>query len=78
MTYNEIQYLLIGLVGGIFVSWLYLKIVLRRLPYKNKSLNNLMKKNKEQRQYIEKRIDDLEEEKKEVFREYDDPDKSWH
>ena len=78
MTYNEIQYLLIGLVGGIFVSWLYLKIVLRRLPYKNKSLNNLMKKNKEQRQYIEKRIDDLKEERKEVLRKYDDPDKSWH
>ena len=78
MTYSEIQYLLIGLVGGIFVSWLYLKIVLRRLPYKNKSLDNLMKKNKEQRQYIEKRIDDLKEERKEVFREYDETDKSWH
>ena len=73
-----VQYLLLGFLGGVFFCWLYLKFQMKNIPYGDKSLANLKKKNEEQRKYILKRIDILKKEQKEILVEYDDPNKSWH
>ena len=65
---NEIQYLFLGFVGGIFVFWLYLKFLLRNY---NKSLANLIKESIEEVKVEKTKL-------KEALREYGDPDQSLH
>ena len=56
MTYNEIQFLLLGLTGGIFVCWLYLKYKMRDMP----SFEELLS---EQGKITEKMMELLEEQR---------------
>ena len=63
MNFNEIAYLYLGLVCGIFFSWLYLKYQMRNFPSfkeliseQGKTAEKTMELLKEQRKDLDKRI----------------------
>ena len=71
MNFNEIAYLYLGLVGGIFFSWLYLKYQMRHFP----SFKELIS---EQRNKTKKMKEELVEAREKLLEDYDEPDKSFH
>ena len=85
MNFNEIAYLYLGLVGGIFFSWLYLKYQMRHFPSfkeliseQRKNTEKMMELLKEQRKGLDKRMEELVEEGERLLEDYDEPDKSLH
>ena len=71
MNFNEIAYLLLGLVGGIFFCWLYLKYQMRNFS----SYKELIS---EQRNKTKKTKEELVEAREKLLEDYDEPDKSLH
>ena len=85
MNFNEIAYLLLGLVGGITFSWIYLKYQMRDFPSfkeliseQGKTAEKTMELLKEQRKDLDKRMEELVEQRERLLEDYDEPDKSFH
>ena len=85
MNFNEIAYLLLGLGGGIFFSWLYLKYQMRDFPSfkelvseQGKTAEKMTELLKEQRKDLDKRMEELVEQGERLLEDYDEPDKSFH
>ena len=67
MNFNEIAYLLLGLVGGIFFCWFYFKYKLRNMPsvqvllHRSQALHQTMRKAIEgQKALIKNREEELD------------------
>ena len=71
MNFNEIQFLLLGLTGGIFVCWLYLKYKMRDMPSFEKLLSEQGKITEKMMELLEEKREGLDIRMKKLIEELD-------
>ena len=85
MLLNEIIYLLMGCMAILLVSWIYLKYRMRHLPSleelileQERLCEEMLVLNSEFMAILNKQKRELDNEMKDLLRDYDEPDKTFH